>query len=78
MAQAVSALSGIQHAFQTQLKREDEAKGTTKIVGFKTECKTAVLAARNWNTFKVSLCQRPEGKELWRRLTDEATFGGRA
>ena len=77
MQQMVGTLVGIEHAFQTQIRRQEEEKDTTKIVGYKSEVKETAFGARNLGQRPVRLGQGVEGKELWRRLTDLAMFGGR-
>ena len=73
----VTTLSGIEHSMQTQLKRQEEERDTTKILAYKSEVKLAVWGARNLGQHECRLGNGVEGKELWRRLNDVAMFGGR-
>ena len=77
LAKVASSLSGMEPAFQTQIKRQDEASDQTKALGYKVEHKLGVYFARAFDGNTVLLCPQVEGKELARRLEDEAAFGGR-
>ena len=72
MEKMVNTLAGIEHSFQTQIRRQDEDKDTTKIVGYKAEVKMAVFGARNLGQHVVRLGNGVEGKELWRRCPSGA------
>ena len=76
MEQVASSMKGMEHAVQTQLRRQEEESDQTKILGYKVEQKLGVFFARGFNRFVVVLCPGVEGKELFRRLEDEAAFGG--
>ena len=76
MQQMVTALAGIEHSFQTQVKRQEEGQDATRVVGYKAEVKLLPWFARNLGQHQCRLGNGVEGKELWRRLTDVAMFGG--